>query len=90
MWELIPEPPVDHIERIVLDGLRSLFDEDLIVFGDLVSGGVFEPWPEQSNALARVTREWRSLGHDPNPGEVFWIELTGKGEEVARDLAADG
>jgi hypothetical protein len=50
------------------------------------SDGVgFEAWklsPEES--LDRIGREWDELGHEPNIGDVVWLNLTRAGVSEAR------
>jgi hypothetical protein len=38
------------------------------------------------DAINRIERAWRNLGHDPNIPDICWFSNTELGDQVARDL----
>ncbi|HVX90857.1 MAG TPA: hypothetical protein VHC20_04480 [Candidatus Paceibacterota bacterium] len=51
-----------HEGKIVAGSFDTRIDNDF---------HVWQMSPDE--ALARIAREWRGLGHDPNLGDVVWI-----------------
>jgi hypothetical protein len=75
----------DEIREVALEVLGPLLSKGLMEPGALQENGGFLAWtctPEE--ALARIDKEWRALGQDPNIGEVCWFSNTSAGDEVAR------
>jgi hypothetical protein len=76
-WHLRRELPdasdglVFELGHAILGGLLRVG----LVLGDLDgTSGTFIPWP-QEEALNAAMTAWRSLGRDPNIGEVAWLAL---------------
>jgi hypothetical protein len=66
------------ISKTVLHLLMQLISERKIVAGDFAHGK-FRQWEmSPQEIIARIEREWTSLGHDPNIGEIVWF-TAGKG-----------
>jgi hypothetical protein len=74
-WHLRRELPdasdglVFELAEAILGGLLKLG----VVLGDLDgTSGMFVPW-SPTGALDTAMAAWRSLGRDPNIGEVAWL-----------------
>ena len=76
-------------KRAVLDVLKSLYSDGLMVPGDLGASG-FEDWgPPLEGWVTRSEAELDRLDWRPM-GAGFWLRLTTKGERVARRGTAGG
>jgi len=76
-------------KRIVLDVLRTLYSDDLMVPGNLGESG-FEDWDLPSDGwVLRSEIELDRLGWSPM-GDGFWLRLAPNGEQMARQLEAGG
>ena len=65
----ISEKALQELSEDVLRGLLRLGVE----LGEVDDEtGIFLPW-DRVGALDRCMREWRSLGRDPNIGEIAWM-----------------
>jgi hypothetical protein len=57
-----------------LDLLRTLLDEQKIVAGNFQNGTNFNMWNISTNEIiSKIAGEWKSLGRDPNIGEIVWF-----------------
>ena len=91
LWELPwilrrrkPESTDDEVRERALEILSPLLREGLIEAGALRDDGDFLPWPcTPEEALARIDKEWRELGQDPNIGQVCWFSNTASGDRAA-------
>jgi hypothetical protein len=71
--------------RETLSVIRYILEAGLMRVGDLRERVGFVAWlGNTDDALARVEREWLTLGHDPSLGNVCWFENTAAGNERAR------
>jgi hypothetical protein len=54
-----------------------------MVVGNLLPGGGFDPWPTQDAIAVTsiVEREWRTLGHSPEIGDICWFDRGDAGPE---------
>ena len=83
------EPAGDSL-RSAVGVVSRLIDNNLVVAGDLWDD--FMPWDcSADEAIGRIAHEWTAKA-DPFvlPGEIFWLELTSAGEEIARAALARG
>jgi hypothetical protein len=54
--------------------VRALVSHHGLIPGFLTEGGGFAQWPiNPIDAVARIEREWRELGRDPNISEICWF-----------------
>ncbi len=72
----------DEAMRATLAIIRSAVAEDGILVGEVVeqdeSSSTFVPWQlSVDESIARIEREWSSLGRKPNPGEIAWFVAPG-------------
>jgi len=68
--EISDDEAVQSISRMVLANLTASGAR----LGALsAETGTFEVWEQQQGAIARVMREWKLLGRDPNIGEIAWL-----------------
>jgi len=91
LWEVAwilrrsePSYTDDEIREVALESLRPLLCEGLMEPGALQDNGGFQAWmctPEE--ALAKIDKEWRGLGKDPNIGQVCWFRNTDSGDRTA-------
>jgi hypothetical protein len=66
------------VNEILTTGLMTVG----VLSSDMTS---FIPWQSAvPEALARIEREWRALGRDPNLWEICWFANTAAGNERAR------
>ncbi|WP_219106471.1 hypothetical protein [Austwickia sp. TVS 96-490-7B] len=70
---------------IVVEVLRCLFAERLMVPGDLLEEG-FVDWPEHVDWLGRAESELERFGWAPM-GDGFWLRLTDRGRSQAEGLS---
>jgi len=65
----------DELRRKSLLVAASVLAESEVVFGQF-SRGEFCHWPETGDdAVRRIEREWRELGHEPDIGDIGWFDL---------------
>lgn len=77
----------NEVRQAVVDRLRPLFEGGHVEAGELASNGGFSAWKRQGqDAVERIDREWRRLGHDPNISDICWLNNTALGDAVARRL----
>ena len=79
-----PDSTDDEVREQALEIVGSLLREGLVEPGALQENGGFLAWtctPRES--LARIDKEWRELGQDPNIGQVCWFSNTASGDESA-------
>jgi hypothetical protein len=83
-----PAATVDAIREQTLPMIRKLVVGEYMKAGALTEDATgFVPWNEQGEAaVARIDREWRALGRDPNIPDICWFENTPRGDQVAREL----
>jgi len=91
LWEIAwilrrsqPSYTADEIREAALEVLGFLLCGGLMEPGILQENGGFLAWkctPEK--ALARIDKEWRALGQDPNIGQVCWFSNTSAGDKAA-------
>ena len=92
LWEILRADgrlahPVDsdRVER-VLGAIGELIDKGYAVPGAPIRFDGFEPWPlGPSEAIARIRRDWDTLGREPNVGEVVWLANTEAGNRLVRE-----
>lgn len=73
----------------VLDVLKALYSDELMVPGDLAESG-FEDWNPPSSAwVLRSEIELDRLAWSPM-GDGFWLRLAPDGEQIARQSDAGG
>jgi hypothetical protein len=66
-----PDELVIALAEAILDALLRFG----VVLGDLDgTTGAFLPW-SPTGALEAAMTAWRSLGRDPNIGEIAWLDL---------------
>lgn len=84
-WELrevlgIEDP--EERRRMTLRMVSDLLGAGLIRAGFPRDRLGFEPWTlTAEEAVARIDREWRALGREPDIGEIVWFDITEKGRE---------
>lgn len=89
MTQQYPSASVSEVQNETLATIRSLADDGLIVLGAMSGeGGRWEAWdgpPEKS--IQKISDAYITQYDDP-PAWVWsaWMELTDKGERVARAL----
>lgn len=91
LWEVawmlrrsMSEATSAEIRESALAVLRPLLTARLIEPGALEEGGGFRAWGcSAQEALARISREWSTLSHDPNIGQICWFSNTTAGDVVA-------
>lgn len=79
------------IRAKTLGVLRELLDAGLVHAGNpALDGNAFLSWnlsPEET--VARISREWNELGHDPSIGDIVWFTATAAGERLAVEVGPD-
>jgi hypothetical protein len=87
-----PSASVSEVQHESLEVIRALVSEGLFELGDLSGdGGTLQVWSSSlDESLEKISDAYVSH-HDDKPGWVFfaWMELTNKGEQVARALQAE-
>lgn len=74
----------EELRGIVVNLVRELVEKNCVQIGRPDAEGKFEPWDESAgDAAARIDREWRALGRDPDIGEICWLENTPCGDRLA-------
>jgi hypothetical protein len=64
--------------------ISEVLQKGLMVAGDVTDNG-FKKWNMTSTeALDRITREWKALGRSPHLGEICWLSNTSKGDGRAQ------
>src|SRR5262245_43882319 len=94
LWEvakdvrrLYGEIPPGTVHELVMQRIRPLLREGLIVPGLPTEGGRFSAWDcDADSAVNRIDAEWSKLGRDPNIWEVCWFKNTDKGNELAMNM----
>jgi hypothetical protein len=88
--------PEDVLD-LSLRTIREVLQRGLMRIGDAVGGGqdhdfssrkvTFVPWSLPIDmCLNRLENEWKSLGRNPELGEICWLENTSEGSRIAQDL----
>lgn len=99
LWQVREEMPSltsDEAKQATLAVVRGAIGGEHIVPGEFADQDedtmVFVPWRlSATESMARIEREWASLGRDPNPGEVVWfvdpalLPLVGRKHPMGRD-----
>jgi hypothetical protein len=89
---LEPGANEDRVRELVLDTLRGLLREELVVLGTLEgeSRRVI-PWSDDVTvSLDRIQREWEQLLTDPYLVMEAWTDNTSVGDKLAREMASNG
>lgn len=64
--------------------IAGILHQELMRAGDVTVDG-FKEWKMTSTeALDRISRDWKALGRFPNLGEICWLSNTSKGDQKAR------
>src|SRR3954466_2740671 len=81
--QLRPDDSLSERKAAVLDVLKGLMGDGLVVVGDVTDGGFFE-WPEdQVSSLARLTSDYAV--EDPRHWEfAVWVANTPRGDINAK------
>ena len=71
----LPVSDAAEIQDVTLRLLTDLLGARLIAAGNPSSDGrAFKPWELQpAAAIQRIRTEWRSLGREPDIGEIVWF-----------------
>jgi hypothetical protein len=81
--------PVSEVQEVTLTTIHSLVDEGLMVLGDM-SGetGRLAPWSVSLEESMRKISDAYVVRYDDPDAWIWsaWLELTDKGEQVARAL----
>jgi hypothetical protein len=78
------------VRDLSLRAVAELINRGLMEPGDVDRSG-FRSWGiPAAQAIARIQREWRALGRNPNLGEVCWLANTNEGDALGTRLAARG
>lgn len=87
LWIVTRDARDDDAKARVAETLAQLFDEGLMVPGELLDPG-FVDWPDRPSWLTQARQQIEGLEwHPMNQG--FWLRLTPRGAEVAKDLDPD-
>lgn len=64
------------VRAVSLNVIEELLNRGVEVI-DYYEGRGWAKWPEQSTEaiLARIEREWKDLGQNPNLGDICWFRL---------------
>jgi hypothetical protein len=84
-----PSATVSEVQRQTLEMIRSLVTDGLFELGDLSGqGGSLVAWSEPLDESIQKISDVYVAHYDDPPAWVFsvWMELTDKGERVARAL----
>jgi hypothetical protein len=84
-----PSASVSEVQRETLETIRSLVSNGLFELGDLSGeGGSLVAWAGSLDESIRRVSDVYVAQYDDPPAWVFsaWLELTHKGEQVARAL----
>jgi hypothetical protein len=84
-----PSASVPEVQRETLETIRSLVSDGLFELGDLSGeGGNLVAWTGSLDESIRRVSDVYVAQYDDPPAWVFsaWLELTHKGEQVARAL----
>lgn len=88
---LMPSRTTDEIRDTAMEVLDPLIREGLIEVGTLREHGGFLAWTcTAEQALVRIDEEWRSLGQDPNIGQICWFSNTASGDRIASHASRSG
>ena len=78
--EAIRDLSVRLIGKVLGDGLMRIGEVTVTDRG-------FAAWEVSiDEAVERVDREWRALDREPDLGDVFWLENTLRGEQLAAEV----
>ena len=91
----------DEMRVLSLQVIREVLAQRLMEIGDAVGVGShptyvyaqveFQTWGLSCEAaMARVEREWKALGRNPNLGEICWLRSTKQGKERGEKLLTEG
>ncbi|MEZ2373270.1 hypothetical protein [Arthrobacter sp. RCC_34] len=83
IWYSTFEEITEESKRLTLRVLRRLFEEGLMVPGDLAEGGFVDWTDEPEGWLDRAERELEALNWSPRT-DGFWLRTTEKGDELAK------
>jgi hypothetical protein len=76
------------VRELSLQVIADLLKRGLMEAGDVTSTG-FRVWPESvTEAISRIKREWRALGHNPSLGDICWLQSTRDGRSLGTRLDA--
>jgi len=84
-----PSASLSEVQRETLETIRSLVSDGLFELGDLSGeGGSLVAWTGSLDESIRRVSDVYVAQYDDPPAWVFsaWLELTHKGEQVARAL----
>jgi hypothetical protein len=84
-----PSASVSEVQRETLEMIRALVSEGLFELGDLSGeGGSLHVWSGSLDESLQKISDAYVTHYDDKPGWVWsaWLELTHKGEQVARAL----
>ena len=82
-----PALPENDVQQSSLAVLRDLLADELVKAGDVRS--CFVAWPlDLGSALGEIARRLEQHGPDIGPWDGCWFANTTKGDQVAREAAA--
>ncbi len=85
----LPSASLSEVQSETLETIRSLVGDELFALGDLFGEhGRFAAWNESLDASLQKISDVYITHYDDKPAWVWstWMELTDKGERVARAL----
>lgn len=74
----------DAARVAVMEVIRALLSQGLMEVGDVNECGFVRWETELDDAIRRIEREWTLLRREPSLGEIGWLNITAKGEDLAR------
>lgn len=84
-------PTDSTFRRGTVAAVRDLMEDGYAYVGDYIERRDGPPfvrsWGECSEAIARIDREWSTLEHPPEAGDIVWLELTDRGVERGEEIA---
>lgn len=93
-WEIIkairrrhPTSPDEEIRTATLHLIGGLLVAGYLRPGTPTRAGGFIQWDlPVEEALSRIDAEWRSLGRDPDIGEIVWFTTTDSGKRIVQEV----
>ena len=76
----------DEIREVSMEIVCQVLDRKLMEIGDVSQLG-FQSWRVSlSEVLARIDAAWRRRYHEPNLGDLFWLNLPDLGQRTANEV----